>query len=163
MTWDEIDMKAKVWTISAERMKAEREHRVPLTDPALAIIAAMPHRADSPFVFAAPRGGQLSDMTLSKVMRDMQARAEKGAQEAGQDPGQAGWRDPRSGRPAVPHGLRSTFRDWVSERTEYPRDMAEIALAHSVGSDVERAYRRGEMIEKRRAMMADWAQFLGAV
>lgn len=163
MTWDEIDTAAKVWTISAERMKAEREHRVPLTDPALEIIVAMPHRADSPYVFAAPRGGQLSDMTLSKVMRDMQERAEKAAQGAGQDVTKAGWRDPRSGRPAVPHGLRSTFRDWVAERTEYPRDMAEIALAHSVGSDVERAYRRGDMIEKRRAMMADWAQFLGAV
>mgnify|MGYP001016459178 CR=1 FL=1 len=77
--------------------------------------------------------------------------------------GRKAWLDPRSGRPAVPHGLRSTFRDWVSERTEYPRDMAEIALAHSVGSDVERAYRRGDMLEKRRAMMADWAKFLGAV
>lgn len=163
MTWDEIDMKAKVWTISAERMKADKEHRVPLTDPALAIIEAMPRRADSAFVFAAPRCGQLSDMTLSKVMRDMQARAEEAAQAAGEDPDQAGWRDPRSGRPAVPHGLRSTFRDWAAEHTDYPRDMAEIALAHTVGSEVERAYRRGDMIEKRRAMMGDWAKFLGAV
>lgn len=163
MTWDEIDMKAKVWTIGAERMKASREHRVPLTDPALAIIEAMPKLADSPYVFAAPRGGMLSDMTLSKVMRDMQARGEKAAQEAGLDPDTAGWRDPRSGRPAVPHGLRSTFRDWAAERTDYPRDMAEIALAHNVGSEVERAYRRGDMIEKRRAMMADWAKFLGVV
>lgn len=163
MTWGEIDIKAKVWMISAERMKADREHRVPLTTSALAIIEAMPRRVESPFVFAAPRGGQLSDMTLSKVMRDMQARAEKAAQEAGLDPSMAGWRDSRSGRPAVPHGLRSTFRDWAAERTDYPRDMAEIALAHTVGSEVERAYRRGDMIEKRRAMMADWAKFLGAV
>lgn len=163
MTWDEIDMKASIWTISAQRMKAGKEHRVPLTDPALAIIEVMPRRADSPFVFAAPRGGQLSDMTLSKVMRDMQARAEKAAQESGHDLDKAGWRDPRSGRPAVPHGLRSTFRDWGAERTDYPRDMLEIAMAHTVGSEVERAYRRGDMIEKRRAMMADWAAFLGAV
>jgi integrase len=68
--------------------------------------------------------------------------------------------DRQSGRPAVPHGLRSTFRDWVAERTEYPRDMAEIALAHTVGSEVERAYRRGDMVEKRRAMMAAWGRFL---
>lgn len=155
MTWDEIDRVAKVWTISAERMKVEREHRVPLTAPALAIIEAMPRRADSPFVFAAPRGGMLSDMTLSAVMRRMQADAVKARGK--------GWLDPRSGRPAVPHGLRSTFRDWAAERTDYPRDMAEIALAHRVGSDVERAYRRGDQIEKRRAMMADWARFLGAV
>ncbi len=71
-----------------------------------------------------------------------------------------GYVDPQSGRPAVVHGLRSTFRDWAAERTEYPSDMAEIALAHTVGSEVERAYRRGDMIEKRRDMMAAWEQFL---
>lgn len=162
MSWDEIDISSNMWTISAQRMKADKEHRVPLTDSALAIVQAMPRRADSPYVFAAPRGGVLSDMTLSKVMRDMQTRAERAALEAGADPERAGWRDPRSCRPAVPHGLRSTFRDWAAERTDYPRDMAEIALAHRVGNEVERAYRRGDMVEKRRAMMADWARFLGA-
>ena len=96
----------------------------------------------------------MSDMTLGAVMRRMQE-----AEVAGD---RKGWLDPRTGRPAVPHGLRSTFRDWVAERTDYPRDMAEIALAHNVGSDVERAYRRGDQMEKRRAMMADWAEFLGA-
>jgi integrase len=101
-------------------------------------------------------------MTISAVMRRMQADAEATAKKAGQDAERAGWRDPRSGRPAVPHGLRSTFRDWAAERTDYPRDMAEIALAHTVGNTVERAYRRGDMIEKRRQMMADWAAFLGA-
>jgi len=161
MTWDEIDLDAGLWVIPAERMKMDREHRVPLTDPALAIIHAMPRLADTPFVFAAPRGGMLSDMTLSKVMRDMQERAVKAAEKSGADPDKAGWRDRRSGRPAVPHGLRSTFRDWAAERTDYPRDMAEIALAHKVGGEVERAYRRGDMIEKRRAMMTDWAKFLG--
>ncbi|TJZ91650.1 DUF4102 domain-containing protein [Paracoccus gahaiensis] len=153
-TWAEIDTAAKIWTISAERMKAEREHRVALTDQAVAIVEAMPRLADSPYIFAAPRGGQLSDMTISAVMRRMQADEVKA--------GRAGWLDPRSGRPAVPHGLRSTFRDWAAEQTDYPRDMAEIALAHRVGSEVERAYRRGDMIEKRRQMMADWAKFLGA-
>lgn len=163
MVWDEIDMAARVWEIPASRMKMKRSHRVPLSDPTLAIIGAMPRLAGSPYVFAAPRGGMLSDMTLSKVMRDMQEKAERAAQKAGQAVDKAGWRDARSGRTAVPHGLRSTFRDWAAERTEYPRDMAEIALAHNVGSEVERAYRRGDMVEKRRAMMADWAQFLGAV
>jgi integrase len=71
-----------------------------------------------------------------------------------------GFTDVRTGRTAVPHGLRSTFRDWAAERTEYPRDMAEIALAHNVGSEVERAYRRGDMVEKRRAMMDAWGRFL---
>lgn len=150
-TWSEFDLDAGLWTIPAARMKAAREHRVPLTDEAVAIVRAMPRLSD--FVFAAPRGGALSDMALSAVMRRMQ-ETETAA-------GRAGWLDPRSGRPAVPHGLRSTFRDWVSEATEYPRDMAEIALAHSVGSEVERAYRRGDQLEKRRAMMANWAAFLG--
>lgn len=154
-TWAEIDLRAKIWTISAERMKADREHRVALSGPAAAIIEAMPRMEASPFIFAAPRAGQLSDMTISAVMRRMQADEVKA--------GRSGWLDQRSGRPAVPHGLRSTFRDWAAEQTDYPRDMAEIALAHRVGSEVERAYRRGDMIEKRRQMMADWAQFLGAV
>ncbi|KJZ32742.1 integrase [Paracoccus sp. S4493] len=153
-TWAEVDTNAKIWTISAERMKAEREHRVALTDQAIAIVEAMPRLAGTPYIFAAPRGGQLSDMSISAVMRRMQADELKAER--------AGWLDPRSGRPAVPHGLRSTFRDWAAEQTDYPRDMAEIALAHRVGSEVERAYRRGDMIEKRRQMMADWAQFLGA-
>lgn len=159
MTWDEIHLQSRLWVIPAARMKVGREHRVPLTEAALAIIEAVPRHAGSPFVFAAPRGGQLSDMTLSKVMRDMQERAQTAALEAGQDPDKAGWRDPRSGRPAVPHGLRSTFRDWAAERG-YDRDMAEIALAHTVGSEVERAYRRSDMLERRRAMMDAWADFL---
>ena len=103
-------------------------------------------------MFWAPRGGMLSDMTISAVMRRMNETSVK--------LGGPGWLDRVSGRPAVPHGLRSTFRDWVAERTEYPRDMAEIALAHTVGSEVERAYRRGDMLEKRRALMADWSDFL---
>lgn len=159
-TWDEFDLDASLWTIPAARMKADREHRVPLSTEAVAIVEAMPET--SPYVFAAARGGMLSDMTLSAVMRRMQADAESQATKAGQDTGKAGWRDPRNGRPAVPHGLRSTFRDWVSERTEYPRDMAEMALAHAISNEVERAYRRGDMLERRRQMMADWAIFLGA-
>lgn len=161
-TWNEFDLTAKVWTISAQRMKAEKEHRVALPAAAVAIVEAMPRLNDSPYVFAAARGGPLSDMTLSAVMRRMQADAEERADAKGLPRQLAGWRDPRSGKPAVPHGLRSTFRDWAAERTDYPRDMAELALAHTVGSEVERAYRRGDMLEKRRAMMAEWARFLGA-
>lgn len=157
--WDEfegLDGDAPMWTIPASRMKAGKEHQVPLTPEAVAILHALPRNADAPpgmdFVFPAPRGGMLSDMTLSAVMRRMQETAEA--------KGEKGWLDRVSKRPAVPHGLRSTFRDWVSERTDYPRDMAEIALAHTVGSEVERAYRRGNMLTKRRALMADWAAFL---
>lgn len=113
----------------------------------------MPQIDGSPYVFAAPRGGMLSDMSLSAVMRRMQ--------EAEVKAGRKGWLDPRSGRPAVPHGLRSTFRDWAAERTEYPHEMAEMALAHAVGDATERAYRRGGMVERRRGMMEAWRRFLG--
>lgn len=150
-TWAEFDLDAGLWTIPAARMKMKKEHRVALTPEAVAIVRSMP--VVSEFVFAAPRGGQLSDMTLSAVMRRMQ--------EAEVKAGRKGWLDPRSGRPAVPHGLRSTFRDWAAERTEYPRELAEIALAHAVGDETERAYRRTDMLERRRAMMAAWSQFIG--
>jgi integrase len=138
-------------------MKAGKEHRVPLTAEAVALLSTMApkdKRRPDAYIFAAPKGGQLSDMTVSAVMRRMQ--------EAEVEAGRKGYLDPRNKRPAVPHGLRSTFRDWCAERTEYPRDMAELALAHTVGSEVERAYRRGDMIEKRRAMMAAWGRFLRA-
>lgn len=153
--WDEfdgLDGDNPMWTIPASRMKMGKEHRVPLPPAAVALLDALPRHPESPYVFPAPRGGMLSDMTLSKVMRDMQETAVK--------LGGKGWLDRASGRPAVPHGLRSTFRDWAAEHTEYPRDVAEIALAHKVGSEVERAYRRSDMVEKRRALMADWAAFL---
>lgn len=151
MTWDEVDLVAGVWTVSADRMKAGREHRVPLTAPALKILEALPRMEGSPFVFPAPRGGMLSDMSISAVMRRMQEAEEK--------TGRPGYLDAKIKRPAVPHGLRSTFRQWTAERG-YPRDMAEIALAHQVGSDVERAYQRSDMLDRRRRMMADWAAFL---
>ena len=157
MVWGEVDLKANVWTVPADRMKASREHRVPLPEQALSILKSMmrapdadPASSGSP-VFRAPRGGVLSDMSLSAVMRRMhetQINADR-----------VGWVDRASGRPAVPHGVRSTFRDWTAERG-YPRDMAEMALAHDVGSAVERAYRRSDMLERRRAMMGDWAKFL---
>lgn len=134
-TWDEIDLEKAIWTIPPARMKAAKEHRVPLSKAAVALIRAEPRMAGTELVFSAPRGGQLSDMTLSAVMRRMAV-------------------------PAVPHGFRSTFRDWVSERTSFPGDMAEMALAHTIGSKVEAAYRRGDMFERRRKMMEDWSAFL---
>lgn len=150
--WDEIDLEQRIWTVPAERMKAGREHRVPLASPVVDLLGNLPRFKDCPFVFPSPRNGQMSDMTISAVMRRMQETEEKR--------GRLGYLDPRSRRPAVPHGLRSSFRDWAAERTNYPREMAEIALAHNVGSDVERAYRRGDMVERRREMMEDWARFL---
>ena len=166
MTWDEIDFGAQdktdksplatfattaTWTIPASRMKAGRAHRVPLTQEAVAILKSLPQMVDSPFVFFAPRGGALSDMRISAVMRRMQEAEEK----AGRD----GFLDPQNKRPAVPHGLRSTFRQWAAEQG-FPRDMAELALAHFVGTEVERAYQRSDMLERRRDMMAAWAAFL---
>lgn len=166
MTWDEVDLDARLWTVPAERMKMGREHRVPLTDEAVAILRDLPRLEGSPFVFFAPRGGMLSDMSISAVMRRMQEaevkRLAEEDREAGRktSSGPRGYIDPRSKRPAVPHGLRSTFRDWVAERTDYPGEMAEVALAHQISNAVEAAYRRGEQLEKRRPMMSDWARFL---
>lgn len=160
MTWDEIDLRAEgaatlattaTWTIPASRMKAGRAHRVPLTPEAVAILKSLPRMADSPFVFFAPRGGALSDVSISAVMRRMQ--------EAEQKAGREGFLDPQNKRPAVPHGLRSTFRQWAAEQG-FPRDMAELALAHHIGTEVERAYQRSDMLERRRAMAAAWAGFL---
>lgn len=150
--WDEIDLKNGIWTVPGTRMKAGREHRVPLSSTAIKLLTAQPRLMGCSYVFPSPRNGQMSDMTISAVMRRIQAAEE--------NEGRSGFLDPRSRRPAVPHGLRSSFRDWAAERTNYPRDMAEMALAHNVGSEVERAYRRGDMVEKRRLMMEDWSQFI---
>jgi integrase len=136
--WSEIDRGAGIWTVPVDRMKAGREHRVPLSTPALAVLKALPRGDEADLIFQAPRGGVLSDMTLTAVLRRMKT-------------------------PAVPHGFRSTFRDWASERTNYPRDAAEMALAHAIGDKVEAAYRRGDLFEKRRRMMTDWATFCGQV
>ena len=150
--WEEIDQDKALWTIPSARMKMGKEHRVPLSNHAMALLEALPRLKDNPLVFPAARGGQLSDMTLSATMKRMhESEAAKGGK---------GFLDRVSKRPAVPHGLRSTFRDWVAERTTYPGDMAEVALAHRIGNAVEASYRRGDMIEKRRRMMMDWAEFL---
>lgn len=117
-------------------MKAGKEHRVPLTDTALRLIERLPRIAGSDFIFSAPGGGQLSDMSLSQVLRRMEIDA-------------------------VPHGFRSTFRDWAGERTNHPREVAEQALAHVLENKVEAAYRRGDALDKRRVLMKDWEAFIG--
>ena len=150
--WDEFDRNNGLWIIPAERMKKEREHRVPLSATALAVLETAPRFDGNDLMFPAPRGGPLSDATLSAAMKRLHAAEEK---KTGQ-----GFVDRVSGRPAVPHGLRSTFRDWVAEKTDYSGDMAEIALAHKVSNAVEAAYRRGDMVEKRRDMMQAWADFV---
>ena len=148
--WSEIDLDRGLWIIPAARMKMDREHRVALSPAAVALLQAMPRAEGVHLVFPAQRGGELSDMTLSATMRRMH--------QAEIDAGQVGYLDRVSKRPAVPHGLRSTFRDWVAEKTNFPGDLAEVALAHRISNSVEAAYRRGDMIEKRRAMMAAWAK-----
>ncbi|MFK7877983.1 MAG: tyrosine-type recombinase/integrase [Paracoccaceae bacterium] len=150
--WDEIDLDKALWIIPAARMKMDREHRVPLSGEALTLLQALPRMEGNPLVFPAARGGQLSDMTLSAAMKRMH--------KADIDAGGAGFVDRETKRPAVPHGLRSTFRDWVAERTNYPGDMAEVAIAHKISNAVEASYRRGDMIERRRKMMGDWARYL---
>ena len=131
-TWEEIDLDEALWVVPASRMKADREHRVPLSANAVRLLATLPTRTGS--VFVAPKGGQLSDMALSQLVK-------------------------RMGAEAVPHGFRSTFRDWAADHTDYPREVAEAALAHQIENRVEAAYRRSDLLEKRREMMEDWAKW----
>jgi integrase len=134
-TWAEIDFEAEIWTLSGNRMKAGAEHRVPLSPRALAIVRAMETTRISEFVFpGARREKSLSTMALDMLLR-------------------------RLGVDATVHGFRSTFRDWASEETAYPSEAAEMALAHTVSNKVEAAYRRGDLLEKRRAMMGEWAAY----
>jgi integrase len=146
---EEFDLHKSVWTIPAARMKAQHEHRVPLSTPAVEIVRAqlkvLPENA--PYLFPGQKDGKpLSNMAMLALLDRM-------------DPKDRKWRDPRSGRRAVPHGFRSSFRDWSAETTNYPRDLCEMALAHTIGDETEAAYRRGDLFDKRRRLMADWAKF----
>lgn len=134
-TWQEIDLESKIWTIPAERMKAGKEHRIPLSDEAIALIKNISQVSDSQYIFPAPRNGQLSDMSLTGVLRRM-------------DFGHI-----------TQHGFRSSFRDWAGETTHYPREVIEHALAHQLADKAEAAYQCGDLVEKRSKLMADWAQF----
>ncbi len=156
-TWSEIDLKAKVWTIQPGReaskiAPSDKPKRVPLTADMVALLEALPRLDGCDLVFWAPKGGALSDATLSKVMRVIH--------EADTKAGGKGFVDAATGEQAVPHGLRSTFRTWVSERTEFDGDMAEVALFHKVGSKVQQAYDRADKVERRRGMMRAWCDFL---
>lgn len=141
--WDEFDLHEGVWTVPASRMKAGKEHRVPLSGAALAIARAQYGNRFCEYVFPSSHlpklgddrlGRPLSDMALSAVLR-------------------------RMGVGAVPHGFRSTFRDWAAEQTDFPNEVAEMVLAHAVSNKVEAAYRRGDLFDKRKQLMQDWATY----
>ena len=138
-SWDEFDLEAGLWTVPAGRMKAGKEHRVPLSKPALAIVKALHELRTSEYVFPGHvKGRPLSNMAFAKLLERMKADQ------------------------YTPHGFRSAFRDWVGETTSFPREVAEAALAHRVGDEVEKAYRRSDALEKRRKLMAAWADYLAA-
>jgi integrase len=138
--WKEIDMTTKIWTIPAERMKAEREHRVPLSPRCIEILSRAALIRESDFVFPGGRTGSgLSNIAMVKFLQKTLSYD------------------------CTVHGFRSSFRDWAGERTNYPRDLCEMALAHTIKDKAEAAYRRGDMLEKRRQMMAEWLKFCETV
>lgn len=136
-TWSEIDLETRIWTIPAERMKAKKEHVVPLSAEAVALLGALPRIEDNPLVFPAPRGSVMSDMSLTAVLK----RMERGD--------------------LTQHGFRSTFREWAGETTAHPREVIEHALAHKLKDKAEAAYQRGTLLPKRAVLMADWGKFCG--
>ncbi|ANO50854.1 tyrosine-type recombinase/integrase [Woeseia oceani] len=137
-TWDEFSFDEKVWEIPGERMKSGKTHKVPLSRPALNLLKALPRFEGSNYVFAAARGGPMSDMSLSAVTRRMKVDA-------------------------VPHGFRSTFKDWCRSATNFADEVSELALAH-VSTDATRAaYARDELMPKRKKLMQEWADFCGSL
>lgn len=138
-TWDEIDFAKKLWTIPAERMKAGKEHRIPLSDPAIELLKALPRVKGVNFVFPAEQGREMS----VNVFRQLFVRMNRAG--------------------LTTHGFRSTFRDWAGETTEHPRDVIEHALAHLLKDKAEAAYARGDLLAKRARLMSDWATYCGIV
>ena len=137
----EIDFTKKLWVIPAAHTKTKQEHRVPLAPQAIKLLLTLPTMAGTTKLFPSTRGGALSDMALSQLMRGMRERGELHVE-------------------AVPHGFRSTFRDWGAEQTSYPDEIRKAASGHTVGDSVQQAYQRTDLLEKRRRMMDDWAKFL---
>lgn len=136
MTWSEVDLEKKLWTVPAIRMKAGREHRVPLTARAVSILKQFNEAKQSDFVFPGQKPGKpLSNMAMEMVLRRMKIKN------------------------ATVHGFRSSFRDWAGNESSYPREVAEAALAHVVGDQTEQAYRRGDALEKRRKLMEEWTSY----
>ena len=138
-TWQEIDLKAKTWTIPAERMKARKEHRIPLSKQAVKLLQSMSRIKDVPNIFPSPQNKALSDMSLMAVLR-------------------------RMGREDLTvHGFRSTFRDWAGETTPFPREVIEHALAHQLKDKSEAAYQRGDLLVRREKLMQTWADYCAMV
>jgi integrase len=134
--WSEIDLAKRVWIVPPERMKAGREHRVPLAERAVGILTGLPRENGSEFVFIGARAARpLSNMAMLELLRGMTTHG------------------------LTVHGFRSSFRDWAAECTRHPSEVVEMALAHVVADKVEAAYRRGDLFEKRRELMADWERF----
>jgi len=134
--WDEFDLDSKLWSIPAERMKSNRKHEVPLSEPALRLLKWLPKFEGATYVFPGPRGGPMSDMSLTAVMRRMNVKA-------------------------VPHGLRSTFKDWARSATRYADEVSELQLAHVNNDSTRAAYARDGLLPKRALLMRDWAKFCG--
>jgi integrase len=155
--WNEINTRERFWTIPANRMKAERDQRVPLSKRAMAILEEMKSVRDGDFLFPGGKSSKpLSNMAMLALIERMNGRRSAA--------GQPRWTDPMNGnKDIVPHGFRSTFRDWASERTNFPNEVVEMALAHAVGDKVEGAYRRGDLFEKRVRLMDEWAKFCASV
>jgi integrase len=139
--WSEIDLDNGLWIIPAAHTKARQEHRVPLPQQAIQLLKALPVMAGTDIVFPSPAGKALSDMALSQLMRGMRESGELTVE-------------------AVPHGFRSTFRDWAAEQTAYPDEIRKAASGHTVGDAVKEAYQRTDLLDKRRNLMNDWAKFL---
>ena len=147
-TWAEIDLEAKVWTVPAARMKGRRVHKVPLSGRAVDILASLRPEGVrlADYVFPTKEANKpLSNMAMSMLLRGMNPT----------------WKD-AAGEQVTVHGMRSTFRDWCAEQTDVPRELAETALAHTVGSKVEAAYMRSSLFDKRRVLMEDWSEFCGS-
>lgn len=150
-TWDEVDLAAKVWTIPGDRMKAGKPHRVPLCPDAVALLESLPRMEGQPLVFPATRGKKISDVTILATVKRMNATKLK---EGGEQ-----YTDPTDGRPVVPHGFRSAFKDWARSRSNFPDEVSELALAH-VNSDATRAaYARDELMPQRAKLMKSWAEY----
>jgi len=141
--WSEIDLDNALWIIPAEHTKARQEHRVPLQPQAIRLLKSLPKLAGTNLIFPSRTGKPLSDMAFSQLMRGMRERGELTVE-------------------AVPHGFRSTFRDWAAEQTAYPDEIRKAASGHTVGDSVKEAYQRTDLLEKRRRLMTEWARFLDA-
>lgn len=150
--WAEFDLVAAVWTIAGENMKGGRVHRIPLSAAALAVLERMAKIKTGEFVFFRGNG--------AKALRDAATRALIVGMNGARDrAGLPKWCDPQTGKAVVPHGFRSTFRDWAAECTNHPSEVVEMALAHAIGDKTEAAYQRGDLFEKRRRLMTAWAAY----